>query len=128
MFKTNCVRVQSNKGRILVCNSGHNVFETLGHMTCIIKLNPFEGREDSYHSNKNVFDLESKFEPIAIKLIDELYGFNESDEFNEDYAVQMRLGYPQRIIHLSNEYDSEKKIWNLENTIKVMIRFSIVNL
>ena len=69
---------------------------------------------------------DSVFEPIATQLIAEWYGWNESslaalEESQEAILEDMRLGYPQRTIHLANEYSMERKTWNLENHLKVFI-------
>ena len=69
---------------------------------------------------------DSVFEPIATQLIAEWYGWNESslaalEESQEATLEDMRLGYPQRTIHLANEYSMERKTWNLENHLKVFI-------
>ena len=70
-------------------------------------------------------DLQSIFESTAIKLIDEYFGFHDLDYELGDHRRQMieqtRLGYPQRTLHLSNKYDMDKKKWDLENTLKVMV-------
>ena len=69
---------------------------------------------------------DSVFEPIATQLIAEWHGWNESslaalEESQEATLEEMRLGYPQRTIHLANEYDMGKKTWNLENHLKVKV-------
>ena len=70
-------------------------------------------------------DLQSIFESTAIKLIDEYFGFDDLDfelgDHRRETIEQTRLGYPQRTLHLSNEYDMVKKKWDLENTLKVMV-------
>ena len=74
----------------------------------------------------NVDGRDSVFEPIATQLIAEWYGWNESslaalEESQEATLEDMRLGYPQRTIHLANEYDMGKRTWNLENHLKVKL-------
>ena len=70
-------------------------------------------------------DLQSIFESTAIKLIDEYFGFHDLDyelgDHRRETIEQIRLGYPQRTLHLSNEYDMDKKKWDLENSLKVMV-------
>ena len=70
--------------------------------------------------------LDSVFEPIATQLIADWFGWNESslatlEESQEVRLEQMRLGYPQRTIHLANEYDMRKKNWNLDTHLKVRV-------
>ena len=74
----------------------------------------------------SVDERDSIFEPIATLLIAEWFGWNESslaalEESQEATLEQMRLGYPQRTIHLANEYNMEMKTWNLENQFKVKV-------
>ena len=69
---------------------------------------------------------DSVFEPIATQLIAEWHGWNESslaalEESQEATLEEMRLGYPQRTIHLANEYNMEMRTWNLENEFKVKV-------
>ena len=74
----------------------------------------------------NVDGRDSIFEPIATQLIAEWYGWNKSslaalEESQEATLEEMRLGYPQRTIHLANEYNMEMKTWNIENHLKVKV-------
>lgn len=59
----------------------------------------------------NMDDLQSIFEPIAIKLIDEFYGTMKD----------LKMGFLERTLHLANEYKTEKKKWDLENNLEVLI-------
>ena len=49
--------------------------------------------------SSNEDDLQSIFEPIAIKLIDEFFGLSK----------ELKMSYPERTLHLANEYKIEKK-------------------
>ena len=60
--------------------------------------------------SSNEDDLQSIFEPIAIKLIDEFFG--EENSYPDSYPV--------RTLHLANEYNIEKKKWDLENNLEVL--------
>ena len=100
-----------------------------------IKLKPFKNNDENQNKiirAPNDDELDSIFEPVALNLIAEYYGWNKStladlDESEETAWKQMRLGYPQRTIHLANKYNMKKKNWNLKNNLKVEISFQNFN-
>ena len=65
--------------------------------------------------SSNEDDLQSIFEPIAIKLIDEFFGFRE----------EFKTSFTERTLHLANEYKIEKKKWDLENNLEVLLLYRL---
>ena len=65
--------------------------------------------------SSNEDDLQSIFEPIAIKLIDEFFGLSK----------ELKMSYPERTLHLANKYKIEKKKWDLENNLEVLLLYRL---
>ena len=63
----------------------------------------------------NEDDLQSIVEPIAIKLIDEFFGFTK----------ESKSSFTERTLHLANEYKIEKKKWDLENNLEVLLLYRL---
>ena len=78
----------------------------IGNLPQKIKESDINSSDTNLRMSSNDDDLQSIFEPIAIKLVDEFFGEEKS--------------YSERTFHLANEYNIEKKKWDLENNLEVL--------
>ena len=65
-------------------------------------------------------NLESVVEPIAIKLIDDFHSSGDEFDVPEVKFKYWRKSYTTRTIHLANEFDMTKKVWDLENNLQLL--------
>ena len=79
----------------------------IGNLPQKRKESDINSSDTNLRLSSNEDDLQSIFEPIAIKLVDEFFGEEKS--------------YPERTLHLANEYNIEKKKWDLENNLEVLL-------
>ena len=87
---------------------------SIGNLPQKRKESDINSSDTNLRLSSNEDDLQSIFEPIAIKLIDEFFGFKE-----------LKSSFTERTLHLANEYKIEKKKWDLENNLEVLLLYRL---